>query len=207
MTQTLASDGVDGTGDRDDRKFALGQLTTSGNKPSPRQLPSGIPLSLSKPPPEYGDDYRLNRSDFIRQQLRKPEFPLNEIPTLESLIDDLLDEGPSLEFEVIAQARLDKIVEEMLHHVKDNFLSQGPSFRQVMRKVSKLREQWIRNFGERYHTMDDERLNFMLEVGCLRDLELQPTGEVSKVDGPKWRIKRADTFSEKEANENFKLGA
>ncbi|KAB8299798.1 hypothetical protein EYC80_000050 [Monilinia laxa] len=162
---------------------------------------------LSKPPPEDGDDYRLDKSDFIRQQLRKPVFPLHEIHTLESLIDDLIGEGSSLEFEVIAQARLDKIVEEILQHVTNNFLSQGPSFRQIMRKAQKLREQWIETFGERYHTMDEERLKFMKEAGCLRDLELQNNGEVSKVDGPMWTIKKTKTFSEKGANENFSPGA
>ncbi|ESZ99330.1 hypothetical protein SBOR_0292 [Sclerotinia borealis F-4128] len=235
--------GTGGTGGRDERDYALGQFTTSGNKPSPRQLPLGIPLTplsqfvtspmksmpwsptfsessgrsvlfgvskiseLSKPPLEDGDDYRLDKSDFIRQQLRKPVFPLNEIHTLESLIDDLLDEGPSLEFEVIAQARLDKIVEEILQHVTNNFLSQGPLYRQVMRKAKKLRGQWIETFGERYHTMDDERLKLMKEAGCLRDLELQTTGDISEVNGPMWEIKRAETFSEKEANESFEPGA
>lgn len=163
--------------------------------------------ALSKRPLEDGDDYRLEKSDFIRQELKKPIFPVNEIPILESLIDDLLDEGPSLEFEVIAQARLDKIVEEILQHVRNNFLSQGPSFKQVMRKAQKLREQWIDTFGERYNTMDDERLHYMKEAGCLRDLELQATGEISKTNGPTFKINRAEKFSEKEANENFKAGA
>ncbi|KAF7875146.1 hypothetical protein EAF04_002318 [Stromatinia cepivora] len=162
---------------------------------------------LSKLPHEDGGDYRLEKSDFIRQELRKPIVPINEIHTLESLIDDLIHEGPSLEFEVIAHARLDKIIEELLQHVRNNFLSQGPSFRQIMRKVQKLREQWIETFGERYQTMDDERLKFMKKTGCLRDLDLQTTGEVSKVDGPMWKIRRAETFSEKEANEYFEPGA
>ncbi|CAD6439445.1 48f01998-36fc-4981-bc1a-a3c0320bcd77 [Sclerotinia trifoliorum] len=162
---------------------------------------------LSKLPHEDGDDYRLEKSDFIRQELRKPVVPINEIHTLENLIDDLLHEGPSLEFEVIAHARLDKIVEEILQHVRNNFLSHGPSFRQIMRKVQKLREQWIETFGERYHAMDEERLKVMKKDGCLRDLDLQTTGEVSKVDGPMWKIRRVETFSEKEANENFEPGA
>lgn len=162
---------------------------------------------LSNPPHEDGDDYRLEKSDFIRKELRKPVFPINEIHTLESLIDDLLDEGPSLEFEIITYARLDKIVEEILQHVRNNFLSQGPSFRRIMRKAQKLREQWIGTFGDRFNTMDDERLKFMKESGCLRDIELQPTSELSKLDGPTWKIKRAATFSEKEANENFEPGA
>ncbi|KAM0316679.1 hypothetical protein ACHAO8_002964 [Botrytis cinerea] len=162
---------------------------------------------LSNPPHEDGDDYRLEKSDFIRKELRKPVFPINEIHTLESLIDDLFDEGPSLEFEIITYARLDKIVEEILQHVRNNFLSQGPSFRRIMRKAQKLREQWIGTFGDRFNTMDDERLKFMKESGCLRDIELQPTSELSKLDGPTWKIKRAATFSEKEANENFEPGA
>ncbi|KAM0138657.1 hypothetical protein ACHAP3_003521 [Botrytis cinerea] len=162
---------------------------------------------LSNPPHEDGDDYRLEKSDFIRKELRKPVFPINEIHTLESLIDDLLDEGPSLDFEIITYARLDKIVEEILQHVRNNFLSQGPSFRRIMRKAQKLREQWIGTFGDRFNTMDDERLKFMKESGCLRDIELQPTSELSKLDGPTWKIKRAATFSEKEANENFEPGA
>ncbi|RAL62267.1 hypothetical protein DID88_004834 [Monilinia fructigena] len=220
VTQSMGLDGSDGTAGRDGRNFALSRLATSGNKPalvtplSPlHQFVTSpfnsMPLSpafsdssgpsvlfgiwkiseLSKPPPEDGDDYRLDKSDFIRQQLRKPVFPLHEIQTLESLIDDLIGEGSSLEFEVVAQARLDKIVEEILQHHK------------------KLREQWIETFGERYHTMDEERLKFMKEAGCLRDLELQKTGEVSKRDGPMWTIKKAKTFSEKEANENFSPGA
>lgn len=162
---------------------------------------------LSNPPREDGDDYRLAKSDFIRKELRKPVFPINEIHTLESLIDDLLDEGSSLEFEVITYARLDKIVEEILQHVRNNFLSQGASFRQIMRKAQKLREQWIETFGGRFHTMDDERLRFMKEFGCLRDIELQTTAEISGSDGPTWKIRRAATFSEKEANENFEPGA
>ncbi|KAF5879737.1 uncharacterized protein Bfra_006944 [Botrytis fragariae] len=162
---------------------------------------------LSNPPREDGDDYRLEKSDFIRKELRKPVFPVNEIRTLESLIDDLLDEGPSLEFEVITYARLDKIVEEILQHVRNNFLSQGPSFKQIMRKAQKLREQWIETFGDRFHTMDDERLKFMKKSGCLRDIELQTTSEISKLDGPAWKVRRAATFSEKEANENFEPGA
>ncbi|KAF7955462.1 uncharacterized protein EAE97_000721 [Botrytis byssoidea] len=162
---------------------------------------------LSNPPRDDGDDYRLAKSDFIRKELRKPVFPINEIRTLESLIDDLLDEGPSLEFEVITYARLDKIVDEILQHVRNNFLSQGASFRQIMRKAQKLREKWIETFGDRFHTMDDERLRFMKESGCLRDIELQTTAKISELYGPTWKIRRAATFSEKEANENFEPGA
>ncbi|KAF7904085.1 hypothetical protein EAF00_001419 [Botryotinia globosa] len=162
---------------------------------------------LSNPPRDDGDDYRLAKSDFIRKELRKPVFPINELHTLESLIDDLLDEGPSLEFEVITYARLDKIVDEILQHVRNNFLSQGASFRQIMRKAQKLREQWIETFGDRFHTMDDERLRFMKQHGCLRDIELQTTAKISDLDGPTWKIRRAATFSEKEANENFEPGA
>lgn len=161
---------------------------------------------LSNAPAEDGDDYRRNKSDFIRQQLRKPVFPVNEIHTLESLIDDLMSEGPILEFEVILQARLDKIVEEILQHVTNSFLNQGPSFRHLMRKASKLRAQWVETFGERYHTMDDERLKIMKKDGCLRDLELRTNGGVSNVDDPMWTIKKAEILSEKQANENFSPG-
>jgi tRNA A37 N6-isopentenylltransferase MiaA len=129
---------------------------------------------------------------------------MHDLQLLDLLIDDLL--GGDTPIEIIAGARLDKIIDEILQHVKQNFLNQDPAFQEVMRKAASLQAHWLQTFKERYHTMDAERLKIMKDSGCLHNMEMS-FDEAKKVDGPLWQATKIETFSEMEANEHFEPGA
>ncbi|PQE16756.1 YDG SRA domain-containing protein [Rutstroemia sp. NJR-2017a BBW] len=158
-----------------------------------------IPFSTAPEP-----DYLLEISDSIRQQLRQDVFPMHDIQLLDLLIDDLLSGDTPIE--IIARARLDKIIDEILQHVKQNFLNQEPAFQEVMRKAASLQAHWLHTFKEKYHTMDAERLKIMKVSGCLHNMEMS-FDDAKKIDGPQWQATKIETFSEMEANEHFEPGA
>jgi hypothetical protein len=113
----------------------------------------------------------------------------------------------AFEFELIAETRFDKLLEELIStRIKDRSLNNEAfaRFAGVIARATRLHLKWIQNFKGRYFIMDEERLRTMRSEGRLQHVTLDP-GE--RQDGERWLVTKVISVSEKEADEKFEPGA
>ncbi|KAI0014101.1 hypothetical protein F4779DRAFT_636847 [Xylariaceae sp. FL0662B] len=154
----------------------------------------------------------LELSDSVRAALRhdKTVGPNAEkLSTfLEAALQDEERRQPTLDFETIEFARLDKLLAEVLYFAEmvrvAAFTSDLPlRFRVNVSHAKSLRRIWRRRFREQYFMMDQHRCAVLVQGGRLKDVSFNSS---LSYDLGKWHTKINDPISELEGNLQFEAG-
>ncbi|KAI1330439.1 hypothetical protein F5Y16DRAFT_396407 [Xylariaceae sp. FL0255] len=153
----------------------------------------------------------LDLSDSVRCYLRSK----NEVGPdakklsdfLEAVVRDEEHKQPSLDFETIQHARLDKLLFEFLQFAEDSKEGGIIPHRLRAEDVSHarcLRQVWRRRFRERFFMMDHHRCAMLIQGGRLKDVEYNASLEY---DLSRWQAKTlTGPVSELEGNQQFEPG-
>lgn len=165
----------------------------------------------------------LELSDSIRASLRHDKTPGPAHKDLGSFLEAALrDEEqrrrPTLNFETIEFARLDKLLSELLYFAETLKAATSPSsanlaitmveglpleFRLDLSNAKNLRRAWRRRFREQYFMMDQHRCALLVQGGRLKDVSFN---NALAYDLGKWHTKVNDPISELEGNLQFEAG-
>lgn len=155
----------------------------------------------------------LNLSDSVRARLRdgNPSGLSGERLSsfLEAALGDEERKHPTLDFETIKYARLDKLLSELLQSadtIKPSNLTPELllRFRVNVSQAKGLRRLWRRRFREQYFMMDQHRCAVLVEGGRLKDVSFNSSLDY---DLGKWQTKKlSGPVSEVEANLEFEPG-
>ncbi|KAI8625279.1 PUA-like domain-containing protein [Xylariaceae sp. FL1651] len=155
----------------------------------------------------------LDLSDSIRAGLRRDNAVGPDAEKLSSFLEAVLrDEErkhPTLDFETIEYARLDKLLAELLLFA-DVIKTTGSTpelplrFRVDVSHAKSLRRIWRRRFREQFFMMDQHRCAVLVEGGRLKDVSFNSSLEY---DLGKWQTKKVSgPVSEVEGNLQFEPG-
>jgi len=135
---------------------------------------------------------------------------------LEAALNDEDRKYPTLDFETIEYARLDKMVDEILLFADTMGTSSSSGgglpassehllrFRADVSLVKSLRRLWRRRFREHFFMMDQHRCAVLVDGGRLKDVSFSNSLEY---DLGKWHTpKLAGPVSEVEGNQTFEAG-
>lgn len=110
--------------------------------------------------------------------------------------------GPHrLEFELVREAHLDKMVEEIVEF-KSRPATLPFKELQMIEIASDLLRYWRDRFGSRYYTIDRYRQRFVMEI-MLEDLHFRPPKPARPLG---WRALKVNRLSEREAYREFQEG-
>ncbi|KAI0446037.1 hypothetical protein F4803DRAFT_505397 [Xylaria telfairii] len=188
-------------------------LLFSRRSPSPRDQ-SFEPLTPSdSASPHWDQAELLDLSDSVRAGLQGDNVFSPDADQLSSFLEAALKDEerryPSLDFETIEHARLDKLLSEIIQFadtMKNSNLS--PEFLLRLRvnvsQAKNLRRLWRRRFREQFFMIDKHRCGVLVENGRLKDVSFN---SLLDYDLGKWQTMRVTgPVSEVEANLQFEPG-
>lgn len=121
---------------------------------------------------------------------------------LEAVLKDEVDGMPMIEFATIQNARLDKLLSDIVS--PGNRPMPTPTrFRDDVIVAERLQRLWRTRFLEGYFTIDQYRYHNLPRTGRLKDVVMNDTGESSQ---GRWRAKTREALSELEGNLKFEPG-
>ncbi|KAI1484667.1 hypothetical protein F5X96DRAFT_692190 [Biscogniauxia mediterranea] len=189
---------------------------------------SNLPFSRRSPSPNFrsaeslsSDESRelgwnqttlLELSDSVRESLRHERTLGRDAERLSSFLEAVLKDEerkqPTLDFETIEYARLDKLLADMLHFaeiVKVSSLTADLPlrFRADVSHAKSLRRIWRRRFREKFFMIDQHRCAMLVKGGRLKDVSFNNS---LTYDLGKWQTKRNIPISEVEGNQKFEPG-
>ncbi|KAI5928556.1 hypothetical protein F4810DRAFT_705495 [Camillea tinctor] len=148
----------------------------------------------------------LELSDSVRENLRNGRTVGRDAEQLSSFLETALkDEGrkhPSLDYETIVYARLDKLIADILHFAEmakvSSFMADLPlRFRVDVSHAKGLRKAWRRRLREKWIMIDQHRCAVLVEGGRLKDVSFNNS---LTYDLGKWQTKTNIPISELEVN-------
>ncbi|KAI0878352.1 hypothetical protein GGS24DRAFT_518140 [Hypoxylon argillaceum] len=163
--------------------------------------------------PDWNRTKLLGLSDSVRAGLRGGNVSSSDTETLSNFLEAALKDEerkyPTLDFEIIEYARLDKLLAELLQFA--DTMKAGDltpelllRFRVNVSEAKNLRRLWRRRFREQFFMMDQHRCAVLVEGGRLKDVSFNSSLDY---DLGKWQTKRlTGTVSEVEANLQFEPG-
>ncbi|KAI1191124.1 hypothetical protein F5B17DRAFT_348718 [Nemania serpens] len=188
-------------------------LTFSRRSPSPRGHSSEQLTSNELAESDWNRTKLLNLSDSVRARLRDGNVSGLGGERLSSFLEAALTDEerkhPTLDFETIEYARLDKLLAELLQSadtIKPSDLTPELllRFRVNVSQAKSLRRLWRRRFREQYFMMDQHRCAILVEGGRLKDVSFNSSLDY---DLGKWQTKKlTGPVSEVEANLEFEPG-
>jgi hypothetical protein len=154
----------------------------------------------------------LNLSDSVRASLRYERGLGLDADKLSGFLEAALKDDerrhPTLDFEVIEHAHLDKMLSEVLQFAEvvevSNLSTDLPlRFRVDVAHCKKLRSIWRHRFREQYFMIDQLRCAILVEGGRLKDVLFNASWTY---DLAKWQGYETDPVSELEGNLQFEAG-
>ncbi|KAI1106275.1 PUA-like domain-containing protein [Jackrogersella minutella] len=184
---------------------------------------SAYSLASDEPELDWDRVELLELSDTIRASLRSDKTVGAEAERLSGFLEAAVrDEEqsarrPSLDFETIEHARLDKLLAEILHFAEEPRLTCGSlsagmpasssslplRYRADVSHAKRLLRAWRRRFREQYFMMDQHRCALLVKGGRLKDVSFDSS---LTYDVVKWQTKVSDPISELEGNLQFDPG-
>ncbi|KAI0546207.1 hypothetical protein F4679DRAFT_575572 [Xylaria curta] len=163
--------------------------------------------------PHWNQAELLDLSDSIRAGLRGDHVFSPDTERLSSFLEVALEDEerrhPTLNFETIEYARLDKLLSEIVQFADTmkNF-DLSPEFllrfRVTVSQAKNLRRLWRRRFREQFFMMDKHRCAILVEGGRLKDVSFNSSLDY---DLGKWQTMMVTgPVSEVEANLQFEPG-
>ncbi|KAF3003309.1 hypothetical protein E8E14_008177 [Neopestalotiopsis sp. 37M] len=169
LTPTISHFSFDGTG-----------LPFSRKSPSPRtQSTESLHSNDSAGDDNWDKAALLNLSDSVRASIRHDEslgVDAGKLSAfLETIIRDEERKHPTMTFEIIEYARLDKLLEELLHFsglmkAASHTVELPLRFRVDISHSKKLRVLWRHRFREQYAMIDQLRCAVMVKGGRLKEV-------------------------------------
>lgn len=121
---------------------------------------------------------------------------------LEGVWQDECDGRPSIDFDTIRKARLDKLLVDML--CRENRPTPTPiQFRADMSTAASLQRQWRTRFRAEYFEMDQKRYMTLIRSGRLKDVVYNGSAEGGC---HLWRTTVCKQLSELESDQRFEAG-
>ncbi|KAF4979641.1 hypothetical protein FZEAL_4198 [Fusarium zealandicum] len=121
---------------------------------------------------------------------------------LAAILRDETDGMPVIEFAAIENARLDKLLLDIVD--PENRPSPTPTrFDVDVRLAERLQRRWRARFREDYFTIDQERYLSLSKTGRLKDVEFNLESGSGQ---ERWKAKGCETLSELEGNLEFEPG-
>lgn len=154
----------------------------------------------------------LNLSDSVRASLKYERGLGSDADKLSSFLEAALRDDerryPTLDFETIEYAHLDKLLSEILQFAEmmkiSNLSTDLPlRFRVDVAHCKKLRSIWRYRFREQYFMIDQLRCTVLVEGGQLKDVLFNASWTY---DLAKWQGYEIDPVSELEGNLQFEAG-
>jgi hypothetical protein len=154
----------------------------------------------------------LTLSDSVRASLRHDRTLGSDAENFSSFLEAVLKDEerkqPSLDFDMIEHARLDKLVNDVLHFIEGlKFLHSTANlplrFRVDAANCKKLRLIWRHRFREQYFMIDQLRCAALVKGGRLKDVSFNCA---LTYDLGKWQARDSDLVSELEGNLQFEAG-
>ncbi|KAK7430053.1 hypothetical protein QQZ08_003444 [Neonectria magnoliae] len=109
---------------------------------------------------------------------------------------------PMIEFTTIQNARLDKLLSEIIN--PDNHPKPAPTnLRDEVLLAERLQRRWRTRYLEKYFTIDQDRYHSLTKTGRLRDVVINSASDNSQ---GRWRAKTFEALSEVEGNLQFEAG-
>ncbi|KAI1313588.1 PUA-like domain-containing protein [Xylaria venustula] len=176
------------------------------------QLPESLPSNESAGP-NWNRTKLLDLSDSIRLDLREGNVFGPNAEKLSSFLEVALKDEerryPTIDFETIEYARLDKLLAELLQFADTMKISDlSPEvllrFRVDASEAKSLRRLWRRRFREQFFMINQHRCAILVEGGRLKDVSFNSSLDY---DLGKWQTKKMTSpVSEVEANLQFEPG-
>ncbi|KAI0420028.1 PUA-like domain-containing protein [Xylaria grammica] len=184
----------------------------SRRSPSPRDQSSESLTSEESVEPNWNQTKLLDLSDSIREGLRGGNIFGPDAEKLSSFLEAALKDEerkyPTLDFDMIEYARLDKLLAELLQF-GETMKTSGLTpelllrFRVDVSEAKNLRRSWRRRFREQFFMMDQHRCAILIQGG-LKDVSFNSSLDY---DLGKWQTKKATNLvSEIEGNLEFEPG-
>ncbi|KAI0866753.1 hypothetical protein F4860DRAFT_454913 [Xylaria cubensis] len=163
--------------------------------------------------PHWNQAELLDLSDSIRAGLRGDHVFSPDTERLSGFLEAALEDEerryPTLKFETIEYARLDKLLSEIVQFADTmKKLDLSPEFllrfRVNVSQAKSLRRLWRRRFREQFFMMDKHRCAILVEGGRLKDVSFNSSLDY---DLGKWQTMMVTgPVSEVEANLQFEPG-
>ncbi|KAI1754362.1 hypothetical protein F4782DRAFT_539183 [Xylaria castorea] len=163
--------------------------------------------------PHWSQAELLDLSDSVRAGLRGGHVFSPDTERLSSFLETALEDEerryPTIDFEAIEYARLDKLLSEIVQFadaMKTSDLSPEflLRFRVNVSRAKNLRRLWRRRFREQFFMIDKHRCAILVEGGRLKDVSFNSSLDY---DLGKWQTMRVSgPVSEVEANLQFEPG-
>ncbi|KPM41515.1 hypothetical protein AK830_g5019 [Neonectria ditissima] len=162
-----------------------------------RKLPSTVDLD---------DHLLLDLCDSVRTSLgdRRSLDPRWEeaMEFLAAVFRDETDDSPLIEFTTIQNARLDKLLSEIIN--QENHPKPAPTnFRDDVLLAERLQRVWRTRYMAKYFAIDQDRYHSLPKTGRLRDVVFNSASNNSQ---GRWRAKTFEALSELEGNLQFEAG-
>ncbi|KAJ2995967.1 hypothetical protein NUW58_g1130 [Xylaria curta] len=175
--------------------------------------PSGSSTSNSSADSRWDQAKLLDLSDSVRAGLRDSRVFGPDTEKLSSFLEAALKDEerryPTLDFETIEYARLDKLLAEVLQFAdamktSDLTLELLLRLRVHVSQAKHLRRLWRRRFREKFFMIDQHRCAVLVEGGPLKDVSFNSSLDY---DLGKWQTRRVTgPVSEVEGNLQFEPG-
>ncbi|KAK9419238.1 hypothetical protein SUNI508_01215 [Seiridium unicorne] len=201
LTPTIRHFSFDGTG-----------LPFSRKSPSPRTQSTESLQSDDSGEVGWDKSALLNMSDSVRAAIRHDECvgpDAGKLSTfLEAVLKDEERRHPTMGFEIIEHARLDKLLDEVLQFAElmkaASHATELPlRFRVDVAHCKKLRVIWRHRFREQYMMIDQLRCAVMVKGGRLKEVSF--TSAVTYNLGM-WQTADSNLVGEVEGNQQFEAG-
>ncbi|KAI1844055.1 hypothetical protein JX266_009728 [Neoarthrinium moseri] len=192
--------------------FDGGNLPFSRKSPSPRAQSTESLRSDDSEELGWDKTTLLTLSDSVRASLQHDRSlgPDSEKLSrfLETVLKDEERRHPTLDFETIEHARLDKLLNEILLFVETmkttTFATDLPlRFRVDAAHCKKLQVIWRHRFREQYIMIDQLRCAVLVKGGRLKDVSFNCA---LTYDLGKWQTRETNPVSEVEGNQQFEAG-
>ncbi|KAI1082282.1 PUA-like domain-containing protein [Whalleya microplaca] len=190
-----------------------GGFPFSKRSPSPRAISKESLTSDEYSELGWDQASLLELSDSVRASLRHDKTVGPNAEKLSSFLEAALQDEerrqPTLDFETIEFARLDKLLAKILHFAEMVKVTAFTSdllplrFRVDVSHAKSLRRIWRRRFREQYFMMDQHRCAMLVQGGRLKDVSFNSS---LSYDLGKWHTKINDPISELEGNLQFEAG-
>ncbi|KAI1340588.1 hypothetical protein F5Y15DRAFT_379175 [Xylariaceae sp. FL0016] len=180
-------------------------LSFSRRLPSLRERSAESLISSDSYELDWDQAALLQLSDSVRSSLRRDGGVGPDANRLSNFLEAVLKDEerklPTLDFETIEYARLDKLLAELLDfgHNEDLPLS----VRVDMSHAKNLARIWRRRFREKFFMIDQHRCAVFVEGGRLKDVSFNSS---LTYDLGKWQTKVSNPISELEGNLEFEAG-
>ncbi|KAK5627785.1 hypothetical protein RRF57_003500 [Xylaria bambusicola] len=203
LSPTIKHFGLDGS-----NSLSFNRLSPSPRGQSPEALTSDESVG-----PIWNQKRLLDLSDSVRADMRDGNVFGPNAEKLSSFLEVALKDEerkyPSLDFETIEYARLDKLLAELLQFAENMKTSDlTPEvllrFRVDVSEAKTLSRFWRRRFREQFFMINQHRCAILVEGGRLKDLAFNSSLDY---DLGKWQtMKVTGPVSESEANLQFEPG-